>query len=87
MIQIRSTLSLQEMRDLEALLLKLQEILVWSYKDMLGVNPEISQHHILIYTDPQWTPYHLQGCYARDQPMGLANDALMAKSNYCFKEI
>ena len=34
------------MKDLQELLTKFQEVFAWSYENMLGIDPEIAQHHI-----------------------------------------
>ena len=46
LIKIGSTLNQQERRDLKKFLTKFQEAFAWSYEDMLGIDPEIAQHHI-----------------------------------------
>ena len=46
LIKIGLTLSEQERKDLKELIAKFQEVLAWSYEDMLGIDPEIAQHHI-----------------------------------------
>ena len=46
LIKISSTLNEKERKDLEELLTKFQEVFAWSYKDMLGIDLKIAQHHI-----------------------------------------
>ena len=46
LIKIGSTLSEKEKKDLKELLIEFQEVFVWSYEDMLDIDPEIAQHHI-----------------------------------------
>ena len=46
LIKIGSTLNEKEKKDLQELLMKFQEEFAWSYEDMLGIDPEIAQHHI-----------------------------------------
>ena len=46
LIKIGLTLSEQERKDLKGLIAKFQEVLAWSYEDMLGIDPKIAQHHI-----------------------------------------
>ena len=48
-IKIGSTLNEKERKDLKKLLTEFQEVFAWSYKDILGINPEIAQHHIDTY--------------------------------------
>ena len=45
-IKIGSALNKKERKDLQELLTKFQEVFAWSYKDMLGIDPEIAQRHI-----------------------------------------
>ena len=49
LIKIRSTLNKKERRDPKGLFTKFQEVFAWSYKDMLGIDPKIAQHHIDTY--------------------------------------
>ena len=44
LIKIGLTLSEQERKDLKELIAKFQEVLAWSYEDMLGIDLEIAQH-------------------------------------------
>ena len=44
--KIGSTLNEKERKDLQELLMEFQEVFAWSYEDMLGIDPEIAQHHI-----------------------------------------
>ena len=44
--KIGSTLNEKERKDLQELLVEFQEVFAWSYEDMLGIDPEIAQHHI-----------------------------------------
>ena len=46
LIKIDSTLNEKEMKDLQELLTEFQEVFAWSYEDMPGIDPEITQHHI-----------------------------------------
>ena len=46
LIKIGSTLNEKERKDLQELLTKFQEVFAWSYKDMLRIDLEITQHHI-----------------------------------------
>ena len=46
LIKIGSTLNEKERKDLQEFVMEFQEVFAWSYKDMLGIDPEISQHHI-----------------------------------------
>ena len=46
LIKIGSTLNEQERKDLKDLITEFQEVLGWSYEDMLGIDLEITQHHI-----------------------------------------
>ena len=46
LIKIGSTLNEKERKDLQELLTKFQEVFAWSYEDMLGIDLEITQHHI-----------------------------------------
>ena len=46
--KIGSTLNEIERKDLQELLMEFQEVFAWSYEDMLGIDPEIAQHHIEI---------------------------------------
>ena len=46
LIKIGSTLNKKVRKDLKELLTKFQEVIAWSYEDMLGIDPEIAQHHI-----------------------------------------
>ena len=46
LIKIGSTLNEKEKKDLQELLMEFQEVFAWSYEDMLGIDPEIAQHHI-----------------------------------------
>ena len=46
LIKTGSTLSEKEKKDLQELLMEFQEVLAWSYEDMLGIDLEIAQHHI-----------------------------------------
>ena len=41
-INIGSTLHKEERKDLQELLTKFQEVFVWSYEDMLGIDPKIA---------------------------------------------
>ena len=50
LIKIGSTLNEEERKDLKDLLTKFQEVFAWSYKDMLRVDPERTQHHIDTHT-------------------------------------
>ena len=47
--KIGSTLNEKERKDLKELLTEFQEVFAWSYEDMLGIDPEIAQHHIDTY--------------------------------------
>ena len=42
LIKIGSTLNEKERKDLKVLLTEFQEVFAWSYKAMLGINPEIT---------------------------------------------
>ena len=42
LIKIGSTLNEQERKDLKELITEFQEVLGWSYEDMLGIDPEIT---------------------------------------------
>ena len=42
LIKIGSTLNEQERKDLKDLITEFQEVLGWSYEDMLGIDPEIT---------------------------------------------
>ena len=44
--KIGSTLNEKERKDLQELLMEFREVFAWSYEDMLGIDPEIAQHHI-----------------------------------------
>ena len=46
LIKIGSTLNEKEKKDLQELLMEFQEVFACSYEDMLGIDPEIAQHHI-----------------------------------------
>ena len=46
LIKIGSTLNKKERKDLKELLTKFQKVFAWSNEDMLGIDPEIAQHHI-----------------------------------------
>ena len=46
LIKIGTTLNEKEKKYLQELLMEFQEGFAWSYKDMPGIDPEISQHHI-----------------------------------------
>ena len=46
LIKIGSTLNEKEKKDLQELLMEFQEVFAWSYEYMLGIDPEIAQHHI-----------------------------------------
>ena len=46
LIKISSTINGEERKDLKDLLTKFQEVFAWSYEDMLGIDPEIAQHHV-----------------------------------------
>ena len=46
LIKIGTTLNEKEKKYLQELLMEFQEVFAWSYKDMPGIDPEISQHHI-----------------------------------------
>ena len=46
LIKIGSTLNEKERKDLKEVLTKFQEVFAWSYEDMLGIHPEIAQHHV-----------------------------------------
>ena len=46
LIEIGSTLNEKERKYLQELLMEFQEVFAWSYEDMLGIDPEIAQHHI-----------------------------------------
>ena len=45
LIKIGSTLNEKERTYLQELT-EFQEVFAWSYEDMLGIDPEIAQHHI-----------------------------------------
>ena len=49
LIKIGSTLNEKERKDIQELLMELQEVFAWSYEDMLGIDTEIAQHHIDTY--------------------------------------
>ncbi|KAF5933234.1 hypothetical protein HYC85_029405 [Camellia sinensis] len=51
LVQIGSTLSSEECEHSVALLKDLKDVFVWSYEDMLGIDPEIVQHRIPL--DPE----------------------------------
>ena len=46
LIKMGSTLNEKERKYLQELLMKFQEEFAWSYKDMPGIDPQITQHHI-----------------------------------------
>ena len=46
LIKIDSTLNEKEKKDLQELLMEFQEVFAWSYEDMPGIDPKITQHHI-----------------------------------------
>ena len=46
LIKIGTTLNEKEKKYLQELLMEFQEGFAWSYKDMPGIDLEISQHHI-----------------------------------------
>ena len=46
LIKIDSTLNEKEKKDLQELLMELQEVFAWSSEDMPGIDPKIAQHHI-----------------------------------------
>ena len=46
LIKIGLTLNEKERKDLQELLMEFQEVFAWSFKDMLGIDPKIAQHHI-----------------------------------------
>ena len=46
LIKIDSTLNETERKDLKELFTEFQEVFAWSYVNMLGIDPEIAQHHI-----------------------------------------
>ena len=46
MVQIGSTLSVQEREQLVDLLKEFRDVFAWSYKDMPGIDPEIVEHRI-----------------------------------------
>ena len=46
LIKIGSTLDEKERKDPQELLTEFQEVFAWFYKDMLGIDLEIAQHHI-----------------------------------------
>ena len=46
LIKIGSTLNEKERKDLKKLLIEFEEVFAWSYEDMPGIDPEISQNHI-----------------------------------------
>ena len=46
LIKIDSTINEKERKDLKKLLIEFQVVFAWSYEDMLGINHEITQHHI-----------------------------------------
>ena len=46
LIKIGSTLNEKEKKDLQELLMEFQEVFAWSYEDMPGIDPKITQHHI-----------------------------------------
>ena len=49
LIKIGSTLNEKERKDLQELLTEFQEVFAWFYEDILGIDPEIAQHHIDIH--------------------------------------
>ena len=49
LIKIVSSLNKEERKDLQELLIEFQEVFEWSYKDMIGIDPKIAQHHIDIH--------------------------------------
>ena len=46
LIKIGLTLNDKERKDLQELLMEFQVVFTWSYENMLGIDPEIAQHHI-----------------------------------------
>ena len=54
LVQIGSTLSLEERERLVALLKDFKDVFAWSYEDMPGIDPEIVQHRIPL--DPEGRP-------------------------------
>ena len=47
LIKIGSTLNEKEQKDIQELfIMEFQEVFAWSYEDMPGIDPEITQHHI-----------------------------------------
>ena len=46
LIKIGSALNAKEKKDLQELLMEFQEVFAWSYKDMPGINSEITKHHV-----------------------------------------
>ena len=46
LIKIGSTLNEKERKGLKEFLAKFQDVFAWSYKDVLGIDLEIAQHHI-----------------------------------------
>ena len=49
LIKIGLTLNEKEKKDFQELLIEFQEVFAWSYEDMLGIDPKITQHHIDTY--------------------------------------
>ena len=49
LIKIDSTLNETERKDLKELFTEFQQVFAWSYENMLGIDPEIAQHHIDTY--------------------------------------
>ena len=49
LIKIGSTLNEKERKYLQELPMEFQEVFAWSYEDMLGIDPKITQHHIDTY--------------------------------------
>ena len=66
-ISISHDLTLKERKNFEKILTKRKVVFAWSYEDMLGLNREITEHHIPTYSKarvvkqklcklrPEWT--------------------------------
>ena len=49
LIKIGSTLNEEQRKHFKDILIEFQEVFAWFYEDLLGIDPEIAQHHIDTY--------------------------------------